>query len=390
MKDSIQKNINKHIVILTGELSGEIHGTNLIKSIRKKCHFTFSGMGGEKFRQNNINLVYNYKEISLMGISELFKKALPIIIALKKIKKHIKEIRPILVILIDFPGFNLRIAKYAKGIGIPIVYFIPPQVWAWHKSRIKAMKKYVDLVISILPFEKKFYQSHGIEAKFAGHPFMDTVRPKFGRDEFLKRIDATDGKKIITIMPGSRENEIKRHMPAIIESIKLLKKRLGVFYAVLPIADNIHDDLIKNFIKKEDSIIPLKGLNYDALYHCDAAIIASGSATLEAAILGTPSVVIYKISTFSYLLARLLVDVKFISLPNIILEKELFPEIIQQLNPEIIAEKVMDMLNFGRDGIKKDVEMLKTLLGTSATYDIAASEIIDFLDKRYGTLFQAP
>jgi len=388
LKYKIQKNPSKTIFILTGELSGEIHGANLIKCIKKIEDFNISGMGSKKLRQEGVDIVLDYKEISLMGISELFKKFIPIISALGRIKKHIRETKPLLIILVDFPGFNLRIAKFAKSLGIPVVYFIPPQVWAWHKSRVKTLKEFIDLVICILPFEKTFYDENGIDAKFIGHPFLEFVRPKLERDEFLKKIGITEEKKIITIMPGSREGEIKKHMPVLMETIGILKKRLENFYAVLPIADNINEKLLKDSVKKEEKIIPVKGLNYDALYHCNAAVIASGSATLEAAILGAPSVVIYKISSFSYFLARLLVDVKFISLPNIILEKELYPEIIQHLDPEKIAEKVLYMLNFGRDGIKKDVEYLKAKLGGFGAYDRAAEEIMGFLEKRYGTLSQ--
>lgn len=386
MKDKKQEKPSKHIIILTGELSGEIHGVNLIKSLKNRYRFNFSGMGSEILRQEGVDIVFDYKEIALVGISELFKKFHHIIAAMNKIKHHIKEKRPLILILVDFPGFNLRIAKYAKVIGIPVVYFIPPQVWAWHKSRIKAIKEYVDLVICILPFEKKLYEDHGIDAKFSGHPFLETVKPRMRRDQFLKTLRLEEGRKIITVMPGSRVNEIKKHMPAILDTIQILKKSLGSFYVVLPVADNIECRFIDTFVKKEETIIPVKGLNHDALYHCDGAIIASGSATLEAAILGAPSVVIYKISTPSYLLARFLVNLKYISLPNIILEKELFPEIIQHLIPEMIAEKVLHMLNSGRDGIKKDVEGLKTKLGGFSAYDSATEEIMVFLEKTYGTV----
>ncbi|HPP06608.1 MAG TPA: lipid-A-disaccharide synthase [Syntrophorhabdaceae bacterium] len=386
MKDNIQETPSKSIFILTGELSGEIHGANLIKGIKKRCNLNISGMGSKKMGEAGVDIVVDYKDISLVGISELFKKFYPIITALRKIKRYIKKTKPLLIILIDFPGFNLRIARYAKALGTPIVYFIPPQIWAWHKSRIKAIKAYIDLVICILPFEKRFYDEQGIDARFIGHPFLEVVKPQLKKEEFLKVLGLAKEQKIITIMPGSRENEIKKHMPVLMETIQILKKRLGNFYAVLPIAENMDEWVLKDYLKKEVAIIPVRGLNYDALHYCDVAIIASGSATLEAAISGAPSVVIYKISFVSYLLAKLLVNVKFISLPNIILEKELFPEIIQHLNPEMIAEKVLYMLNSGRDGIKMDVECLKAQLGGPGVYDVAAEEIINFLEKRYGAI----
>ncbi|HON85369.1 MAG TPA: lipid-A-disaccharide synthase [Syntrophorhabdaceae bacterium] len=385
MKDNEKKGTTNRIVLLTGELSGEIHGTNLVKSINSKYNIDFSGMGGRRLKQEGMEVVYDYNAISLMGISEIFTKTHHIISALNTIKRHIRDVRPLCVILVDFPGFNLRIAGYAKRLGIPVIYFIPPQVWAWHRSRVYKIKKYVDLVISILPFEKGFYREYRIEAKYVGHPFANIIKPTMARDEFFRMIDIDMGHPLITIMPGSRENEVLRHMPVLLSITDILKKRLDHVGIVLPVAENIPDRLIKDSISGR-AITALRGYNYDALYHSDAAIIASGSATLEAAILGVPTAVIYKISTLSYLLAKMLVDVKFISLPNLIAGKEVFPEFIQHLDPEKIAERVIYMLNNDRVEIKKDLAYIKAELGGFDSYSMARDEIVSFLEHRYGTI----
>jgi len=385
LKDNEKKGTTNRIVLLTGELSGEIHGTNLVKSINSKYNIDFSGMGGRRLKQEGMEVVYDYNAISLMGISEIFTKTHHIISALNTIKRHIRDVRPLCVILVDFPGFNLRIAGYAKRLGIPVIYFIPPQVWAWHRSRVYKIKKYVDLVISILPFEKGFYREYRIEAKYVGHPFANIIKPTMARDEFFRMIDIDMGHPLITIMPGSRENEVLRHMPVLLSITDILKKRLDHVGIVLPVAENIPDRLIKDSISGR-AITALRGYNYDALYHSDAAIIASGSATLEAAILGVPTAVIYKISTLSYLLAKMLVDVKFISLPNLIAGKEVFPEFIQHLDPEKIAERVIYMLNNDRVEIKKDLAYIKAELGGFDSYSMARDEIVSFLEHRYGTI----
>jgi len=385
LKDNEKKGTTNRIVLLTGELSGEIHGTNLVKSINSKYNIDFSGMGGRRLKQEGMEVVYDYNTISLMGISEIFTKTHHIISALNTIKRHIRDVRPLCVILVDFPGFNLRIAGYAKRLGIPVIYFIPPQVWAWHRSRVYKIKKYVDLVISILPFEKGFYREYGIEARYVGHPFANIIKPTMARDEFFRMIDIDMGHPLITIMPGSRENEVLRHMPVLLSITDILKKRLDHVGIVLPVAENIPDRLIKDSISGR-AITALRGYNYDALYHSDAAIIASGSATLEAAILGVPTAVIYKISTLSYLLAKMLVDVKFISLPNLIAGKEVFPEFIQHLDPEKIAERVIYMLNNDRVEIKKDLAYIKAELGGFDSYSMARDEIVSFLEHRYGTI----
>lgn len=376
------------IVIATGELSGEIHAYHLVKAFGNSLHIDFSGMGSTMLQEAGVRVVYDYSNISVTGISEIFGKLKYIREAYSIMKRHIIRENPSLLILVDFPGFNLKLAKFAKANGVPVVYFIPPQVWAWRKSRIHKIRERVIKVLCILPFEKKLYEEYGIDATFVGHPFLNTVKPSFSKVEFYQQIGLEPKGTVITILPGSRQNEVNKHMPILLSVITKLEQHIPNPTILLPIAENIDFRLIEKYLAESPMVKVFKGLSYDAMAHCDIAIAASGSVTLEAAILGTPTIVIYKISHFSYLLARMLVDVKYISLPNIIANREVFPEFIQQLDPEKIAEKALYMLKNGRESIRDDITAIRNRLGTFDSYQRAKDDILQTLKHIYGSLPQ--
>jgi lipid-A-disaccharide synthase len=369
----------RNIVIIAGEFSGEIHAFHLVEALKGSLSAQFSGIGSKKLQEAGMEIIYDYSNISLTGISEIFGKIQYIREAFKSIKQHIAREKPSLLILVDFPGFNLNVAKFAKTLGVPVVYFIPPQIWAWRKSRIKKIRERTDKVLCILPFEKQLYEEHGIDATYVGHPFMKTVKPQYSREDFYNKMGIVQEGPIITILPGSRENEVKKHMPILLSVLEKLKHHVHKPTILLPLAQNIDLHLMEQLLEGHPMVKMFKGLSYDALAYSDIAIAASGSVTLEAAILGTPTIVIYKVSLLSYALARMLVNIKYISLPNIIAGKEIFPEFIQQLNAETIAEKALYMLNNGREQIKKDIELLKSKLGTFDSYQLAKNEIIQLL-----------
>jgi lipid-A-disaccharide synthase len=377
------------IVVITGEFSGEIHAYHLVKTLGNSLHIEFSGMGSKMLQEAGVRVIYDYSNISVTGISEIFGKLKYIREAFRTMKQHIIREKPSLLILVDFPGFNLKIAKFAKAHGVPVIYFIPPQVWAWRKSRILKIRERVDKVICILPFEKKLYQEYGIDAAYVGHPFCNTVKPVFSKTEFYKKVGVESEGPVITILPGSRENEINKHMPILLSIITKLAQQIHNPTILLPLAENIDFRIIDKYLKGRHAIRAFKGLSYDAMAYSDIAIAASGSVTLEAAILGTPTIVIYKVSPLSYFLAKMLVDIKYISLPNIIAGKEIFPEFIQQLNPEKIAEKALYMLNNGRENIKDDIKAIHDKLGSFDSYQHAHDEIVQLLEHIYGTLLKA-
>lgn len=384
-RDPHSKDFNKKIVLVTGELSGEIHALHLVRMIKESLSAEFSAIGSAKLAGEGVKIIYDYGKISLTGVSEIFAKLKYIKEAYATLKRHMRDERPSLVILVDFPGFNLKVSRLAKKHGVPVIYFIPPQIWAWRESRIKQIRKYVDKIICILPFEKDLYTRYAMDVTYIGHPFAGSVKPSFERAEFLRKVGAGDADTLVTIMPGSRENEFTRHMPLMEEVVMRLKERFPNLRALLPVAESIDYGLAERF-EGSNVIIPFKGMSHDALAHCHMAIMASGSATLEAAILGAPTIVVYRISSLSYLIAKALVKVKYISLPNIIMEEELFPEFVQHIRVEDIAEKAIDMLKNGRKGIEGKIKEMKRRLGFYDSYRLAGESVVQFLKDRYGTI----
>jgi lipid-A-disaccharide synthase len=384
--------VSRKAVIVTGELSGELHAVHLVRTITAGLGMEFSGMGGTRLSDAGVNLVHDYRDISLTGLSEVFFKARHIWKAYRTLTRHLRETKPDLLILVDFPGFNLRIAKAAKRLGVPTVYFIPPQVWAWRKNRMKQMKSWIDLVLCILPFEEALYHENHVPVKYIGHPFLHTVRPRYTKEAFRSMFAIPEGSPVITIMPGSRQNEAGKHMPVLTDVIRRLQGRMRRLTVLLPVADTMDEAFFAPLLGKTEGVIPIKGLPYDCLALSDAAVIASGSATLEAAILNVPSVVLYRISGLSYLIARMVVRVSHISLPNIIAGREIFPEFVQSLDAERIANTVVSMVNSDQSAIQKGMEEVRKKLATPDhdPYRIAAAEILQFLERRYGPLPETP
>jgi lipid-A-disaccharide synthase len=382
----VSQTFNNKIFLITGELSGEMHAAHLVQSLKKRFPFQFSAVGSKRLIEEGVDVVCDYENISITGMSELFSKITHIRSAFKIVRNHIRETRPALVILVDFPGFNLRMARFSKKLGIPVVYFIAPQIWAWKKKRIRIIERYVDRVICILPFEKALYDEHGIDSVYVGHPFVNTVKPSLSREEFLRQIGKNGASPIITIMPGSRENEIKKHMPVLLKTISIMKKSIPGMVVVLPLAENIEERILEPYKNSLGDTMVIRKHAYNALAYCDMAIVASGSVTLEAAILKAPTIVIYRISSLSYFVAKMLVKIDYISLPNIIAGKEVFPEFVQNIDPEKIAEKALSMVHNGKEAIQEEINGIIEKLGQYDSYESARETVIGFLEKRYGTL----
>jgi len=373
--------IDRKIFISTGELSGETHACHLVESLNKTEGLRITAMGSERLAAAGVTVVRDYRDISVTGLSEVLSHAGNIRRAFDTVKTHIRQERPDLVVLVDFPGFNMRIAAFARSLGVPVAYFIPPQVWAWKKGRLRNIRKCVDMVICILPFEEDLYAKAGVPAVYVGHPFAETVRPSLTRREFLTRTGVRGDKPIVTVMPGSRRNEIRRHMPVLMETAGIMRRSIPGLTVLLPLADNIDETDVRPFLQGDHGITVLKGHSHDALAYCDAAVVASGSATLEAALLKTPTAIIYRISWLSYSIARLIVHVDFIGLPNIIAGKEVFPEFIQRLDPETIARKVLSMIDKGRQSVAGELGSIVDKLKKEDSYRLAANAILHFFER---------
>lgn len=317
---------------ICGEASGDLHASKLIDHLSALDDSSvFRGFGGDKMEEKGMQIIKHYKDLSFMGFYEVAKNIRTIIKNFSIVKKDILQFSPDVLVLVDYPGFNMRMAKFAKQNHIKVVYYITPQVWAWKKNRVHSLKKYVDLLIPILPFEPSFFSKNGLKSVFYGHPLMDELKNKK-----QPRLDFE--KKVIALLPGSRKQEISKILPVMMELVPMFDD----YQFVIAGAPSISQEFYRSLTN--DSKIPIsKNKTYEVLSSAKAALVASGTATLEAAILNVPQVVCYKTSWFSFVLGKLLVKVKYISLVNLIAHKEIVRELIQSdLNVKLLA----DQLNF--------------------------------------------
>ena len=307
--------------VISGEPSGDLHGSMLMSEIRKRdSNAIFRCWGGDLMQEQGAELVKHYKELAFMGFAEVLMNIRTIFKNLKFCKKDILLFNPDALILIDYPGFNMRIAEFAKSKGLKIFYYISPQIWAWHQSRGWKIKQLVDKMFVILPFEKEFYKKFNLEVDFVGHPLLDAIEKFAAAKEPFGKFAANNGlqqKPIISLLPGSRTQEINTMLPVMLS----VKKYFPEYQFVIAGAPAIPPKIYKKYSAAEVPV--LNGKTYELLQHSTAALVTSGTATLEAALFEVPEIVCYKANFFSYHIARQLVKVNFISLVNLIMEKEI-------------------------------------------------------------------
>ncbi|CEG56721.1 lipid-A-disaccharide synthase [Legionella fallonii] len=322
----------KKIVIIAGEESGDIHAAALIKQLKTRFHdIEISGIGGKHMQDAGATLVYNLARYGVTGLTEVVRFLRILRKAFLAIKNHLKTEKPDLLILVDYPGFNLRLAKYAKRkLGIKIIYYISPQIWAWKGNRIHLIKECVDKMAVILPFEKKIYEKAGVPVSFVGHPLVEKIPSTVNLLTAREKLHLPSQKMIIALLPGSRNNEIEKHMPILQETAVLLNKQLPDIHFVLPIAGTINDQKIKAYFSNENlSITYSQGNAIDCMTAADFVIVASGTASLECALLEKPMCIIYKSSTLTYIVAMWLIRVRFLGLCNLLANKMIVPEFLQ-------------------------------------------------------------
>jgi lipid-A-disaccharide synthase len=338
---------SKKILLVAGEVSGDLHGSHLVEAIQRidpEVHFF--GVGGEGLERKGMKLLYRSQSLSVVGITEVFFKLRPILKALQGLKKSLDQEKPDLVILIDFPGFNLRMAKIAHRRGIPVLYFISPQVWASRPKRIKLIARVVKKMIVLFPFEVPLYEGAGVDVEWVGHPLLDIVKPTFPREVAFQKFGLDPRRRTIGLLPGSRTHEIERLLPPLLASAHLLQQEVPDLQFIIPLAPGISKPILISQMKNRS--IPVKvveGFTYDVMNLSELLIIASGTATLEGAILGKPMIIIYKVSLPSYWIGRALIRVDHIGLVNLVAEKEIAPELIQKnVTPRRIADEAFRIL----------------------------------------------
>ncbi len=370
--------------IIAGEASGDLHASNLMKALKvRDPKAEFRCWGGNLMEAEGGDLVKHYRDLAFMGFWEVFVHLNTIFRNIKVCEADILLYGPDAVILVDYPGFNLRIARFAKENGLKVIYYISPQIWAWKKGRIRKIRRYVDEMLVILPFEKAFYARNGLEVHYVGHPLLDAVGGDLRGQEAVKDFrhnNGLDGRDIIALLPGSRKQEISAILPRMLKVVPLFPQYQFVVSTVNWQPAELYGKYIGNYDVKQVS-----GSAYPLLANAKAAIVASGTATLETAMIGTPQVVCYAGSELSYLIAKNLVSgIRFISLPNLIADKKIVSELIQHdLNTRTLKEE-LDLIAENRqniDRIKADYRQLYTLLGDGSASAKAADVIIGSLTR---------
>ncbi len=339
----------KHIVIVAGEESGDLHAAAFVRQL-KANHQTIqlSGIGGRHMQSAGVHLISDLARFGVTGASEVIRHIRVIRRAFNDMKAHLTANKPDLLILVDYPGFNLRLAKFAKQkLGIRILYYISPQIWAWKAGRIKTIRDCVDRMAVILPFEKKIYENAGVPVSFVGHPLVDKITPCENINAGRKKLGLPTNKRLIAMLPGSRLNEIERHMPVLQNSAKMLCGRFDDVHFVVPVAGTINPDLIEAYFT--DNTIPytlIQGHAAETVACSDCVVVASGTASLECALLEKPMCIIYKGSALTYMAVFKLIKVKFLGLCNLLQNQMVVPELLQyDCNPMELTRTVTDLLN---------------------------------------------
>ena len=378
----MKRDVSKHILIITGEPSGDLHGANLIREIKRlRPDIGIHAIGGDRIRAQGVEVLKSCDNMAVVGFWEIFKSIKEVYDAYRKAIDFIKERRPELIILIDYPGFNLRIAKIAKRYGIKVLYYILPQMWAWREGRIRKVKRWVDKAAVILPFEEEFYKGKGIDVEYVGHPIMDNI---YEDDEIDAIIEREDAYPIIGIVPGSREDEIKRHLKPMLLALEGLKGVYPRIMGLVSVVPDVDYELIEEGTKSIDVPLKLSKMPLLSLLKiCDFAFVSSGTATLEAAISDTPFVLVYKISPLTYLMAKLAVRISNIGLVNLISGRRIVPELIQhEFTPSNLiywTQRILEDTKM-RNDIIRGLRMVKSHLGKKGASFRTANIAINLLE----------
>jgi lipid-A-disaccharide synthase len=362
----------KRLYIIAGEASGDLHGGHLVHALKKiNPDLIIRGTGGDHMLHAGVDIIRPISEMNFMGFVEVLKNIRPLLSILRQVKADIRQFKPDAVILIDYPGFNLKIAEYAHDLGIKVFYYISPQLWAWKKGRIATIKKSVDKMFVILPFETQFYKVEGIEAEFLGHPLMDVIDPYLSA---APPRELAGDKPVLALLPGSRKQEISRILPVFLEAAA----RLPEYEPVIACAPSVPDSVFLS-VPGAQNVKRVQGDTYKLLHAASFAFVASGTATLETALFGVPQIVGYKADAASVFLARQFVKVKYISLVNLILDAPALTELIQeQLTADALIH-TMQKMQKDENNLKKNYDALRQILGGAGCAQRTAQRMLESL-----------
>jgi lipid-A-disaccharide synthase len=366
----------KEIMLVVGEASGDIHGANLIKALRTRDPTLKAyGVAGEQLGRTDFEALFSVSKLTGMGFVELAGNLGNVWRAYRLLRRTLRQRRPNLLILVDFPEFNLRLAKLAKALHIPVLYYVSPQIWAWRRGRVRQIARWVDQMAVVFPFEVSFYESHGVKVVFVGHPLLDTVHVKEDRETVLSRLGLDPAKPTIALLPGSRHREVSYHLPVMLEASARLSSERQIQFLVVR-ADTVDAGELRSMVARGNlEMVMIDQARYDAVNASDLVWTASGTATLETALLRKPMIIVYRLSWLTYCLARLLVRVDHIGMVNLIAGERLVPELVQaDLTAARLIEESRTLLDNQpvRSQIIEKLSELREKLGPSGAADRVA------------------
>jgi lipid-A-disaccharide synthase len=371
------------LLLSAGEASGDMYAARLATALKQRLDVAIFGMGGPQMRAAGVEIITDYSEVSVVGITEVLKRLPSLFRAMRRLVEEAERRRPPLSILTDFPGFHLRLARKLRPKGIRNVYYICPQFWAWRPWRANLVRRRFAHALCIFPFEEKFYADAGVPVKFIGHPLVGNVNATLTRESFCKKYGLEERGKILTVLPGSRRGEIAHHLPVLVDALSELRQRLqGPLEIVIAVAPGLDAARLEARFPSDWHARFIKGDTYNALSTADLAIVSSGTATVETALLGKPMIVVYRLSPMTALLAKPLVRTKFFSMVNLIAGRAVVPELIQHdFTPQRIAAEAENLLSTSEKGKRRAEEMsrglaeVRRLLGPPGAVERAADEI---------------
>jgi len=382
---------NPTLMIIAGEVSGDIHGGKLVREIKKlNPAIAFFGTGGEQMRAEGVDLIHDLNDLAVLGLVEVIRHYPRIRSIFYEMIECAHQRKPDAVILIDYPGFNIRIAEHLKKLGIPVIYFISPQIWAWGQHRKKVISQRVDKMLVFFDFEKQFYSDTGLDVEFVGHPLVEHLVPEISRESFIASHDLDPDRPLLGLLPGSRKNEIERLLPVMLESAREIYQAMPEVQFVLPVGSAIPRGQLMGIYEqwKESNTVPvtlIDGQVHETMAYSDLVLVASGTATLETACLGTPMIILYKVNVITSLCARLVIKIPYIGLVNVVAGRIVAPEFLQHnARPSKIAACAMEYLSHPETMIdfKNELKRVKQKLGGPGALQRAAQSIMTFLHNR--------
>lgn len=337
----------RRLFFLAGEQSGDLHGSLVIRHLKRIApDLQIDGIGGPMMQEAGMNCLHSSDELAVIGFVEVLKNIRHLYSILNDVRQWLERERPDMVILIDYPGFNQRVAEIARGLNIKVLYYICPQVWAWHASRVKKITRLIDEAVVVFPFEVDIWRKAGAKVNWFGHPLIGVAQPSAPKEEIRQTMQLTE-KSLISLLPGSRTQEIYYIFPVLLDAAELILKQRPDTRFLLPVASTIDDERILAHLKGRNlPITMLRGQTYDAIAVSDVCLVASGTATLETAIIGTPMVVVYKVNWLTSLISKFVIEAEHIGLPNVIAGRRIVPEFIRgDFKPELIARETINILD---------------------------------------------